>query len=267
MNSKLRITTGWYFEPPFNVSNSPLFFDRGNWWSDGSGPVSPSAGIYELVRRHPRTGKLLLGLSKPRNPLGRFLVSHGSTSWPRLAPYDRHAFAGMVTSSSVRNLTLRAHDKVEPLKFTPAMSDFGSRQAAVAANGQAELTALARLAKEDAQAGRLILSLAPESDPTMIADAVVRELGAWQEHHHRSPPTLSQMPAERDTTHGRLDKIMRFEQSELERFWDFLKAGKGRGKERQRRQPPQPRKANQNERRAFERVCEDALSSLNGATK
>jgi len=69
-------------------------------------------------------------------------------------------------------------------------------------------------------------------------------------------------PKSKDTSHQRLNLISRFEATELERHWQTPEKPADCTR---RRSVPHCRRANQNERRAFERVCRDAFLSLCGA--
>jgi hypothetical protein len=47
----------WYLELPFNDPQSPHSFDRGHWWNTTPKDVFHDNSLYELLRRHPKSGE------------------------------------------------------------------------------------------------------------------------------------------------------------------------------------------------------------------
>jgi hypothetical protein len=90
-NMKTRhLRVGWYLQPPFNDPFRYNFFHAQNSWrgdpwfcvDEETGTVSRKvvpreAAAYELARRHPQVGLMLLGCKMPGSGAERFLFEYG----------------------------------------------------------------------------------------------------------------------------------------------------------------------------------------------
>ena len=107
--SKENPRVGWYLEPPFNDPHHAGFFRCQNWWNeepclcvdDKTGsvtrkPVPKEAAAYELARRHPQVGLMLLGRKLPGSGVELFLFDHAREAWPWLPAESRESWRELV---------------------------------------------------------------------------------------------------------------------------------------------------------------------------
>ncbi len=107
--SKENLAVGWYLEPPFNDPHHAGFFHYQNWWNeepwlcvdDKSGsvtrkPIPKEAAAYELARRHPHVGMMLMGRNMPGSDAEKFLLFHAPEAWPWLSAEAREDWCELV---------------------------------------------------------------------------------------------------------------------------------------------------------------------------
>jgi hypothetical protein len=94
--------SNWYLEAPFDKCRVPLPFQTQNWWNESGDdepaeqrPVTATAALYELLRRHPCVGEMLLAQRMPGSGLELFLFEHGRTAWPWLTAEARETFGSL----------------------------------------------------------------------------------------------------------------------------------------------------------------------------
>jgi hypothetical protein len=259
----------WYWRPPFSDPSSPDYFERNDWWTECGKDVPQFAAEYEYLRRHPIVGMFMRSRSRKRkSKLVEFLCQYGQAIWPRLTSDARERFRDLCRETLVLNLSAKAIDATEPIKHdasglmhedaaTKGKRNSDRQKQRVSRLGEMILARVQRLAKIESLKGKIILSVPWDSEHSLdeIASQVTSVVVHWREKNFAELDVTSKPPT-RDTTDTRLKKLREFEWSEMERFWDFKKAPRGRGKEKQRRDPQLPRKYNQNKRRAFQRLCE-----------
>jgi hypothetical protein len=99
------LAVGWYLEPPFNNPRKPGFFQTQHWWNEepwldcetGERKSIPQeAALYELARRHPKTGLMLCGASVPESGAGKFLLYNARAAWPWLSAEAREIWSELV---------------------------------------------------------------------------------------------------------------------------------------------------------------------------